>query len=885
MTAAREKSHPFLSLAALYTLLWLVGAACLLVLFRRYGKAFLWIEDGIYQHFVSFDYLCQYLRALLIDRSPLPVFNFTLGQGADVITTLSSYDFFDPVCVLSALFFPLSRLQRYTLMIFLKLWLVGLSFLAYCFAVEKREPSAVLSGAIVYAFSGVVLYTAARHPNFANWAYYFPFLLTGVELSFRKGKRLPLILAVFFNLVTSFYTFYINAVLTALYVVVTKLIRKPAQTDQPSLNFALYTLNRILKLVGPVSIGVLLSSFILLPTLLAFLNNPRVTDTAGSAGSAFSYGWPFYRGLIETVFEPGYVLDFYTAIGLGVLCFVPLVLLFTRKGHGRLKALVLLSAVMLCLPVMGRLLNGMSYPSNRWSYALVFYCSFALVALYDDMQALTKTERWLLPLLAAVLGLLVLLLARFRRTSVATATALMLFAAVLLFVLVQTLRREKLGPAVLALAMAGALFQIWFTFSGRGAAYVDEFLDAADVPACYTAFSSSAAVGRGEGFYRIERQEEEPNPDGILRSNGTSAWWSTLPEGYLQYYDGLNLNTVTANCNFYGLDARPGLLQLASVRYYTCPADQPGSVPFGYREVESPDPAYRVFENPNPLPIGFTFDRAMTRTAFDALGGIEKEQALLQAAVLDRIPEGLTAATPETEQIELEYTFIGTDGAVWDGRTLDAGPMGSLSFSAAVPEDCEVYALLKGARPADRNKMIGAGVGRRRGDFSVEKWAAILSPDFNWYFPRDTVAFNLGYGHPGENTFTLTLWKKSCLALDEIRLVAVPMAAYPKTLDRLGEFVLEDAVVGRDRITGTVTVPDKRLLQFAVPFSAGWKAFVDGKETPVLQSDVLYMSVLLDPGAHTVELRYSTPGLAVGCLLSALTLLALCVCGRKRKKS
>ena len=118
MTAAREKTHPFLSLAALYTLLWLVGAACLLVLFRRYGKAFLWIEDGIYQHFVSFDYLCQYLRALLIDRSPLPVFNYTLGQGADVITTLSSYDFFDPVCVLSALFFPLSRLQRYTLMIF-----------------------------------------------------------------------------------------------------------------------------------------------------------------------------------------------------------------------------------------------------------------------------------------------------------------------------------------------------------------------------------------------------------------------------------------------------------------------------------------------------------------------------------------------------------------------------------------------------------------------------------------------------------------------------------------------------------------------------------------------------------------------------------------------
>ena len=854
-------------------------------LFRRYGKTFLWDQDGIYQHFVAYDYLCDYLRALLIERRPMGIFNFTLGQGADVITTLNSYDFLDPVCILTALFAPLSRLQRYTLMIFLKLYLVGLSFLAYCFAAEKKERVALLSGAMAYTFSGAVLFTAARHPNFANWAYFFPFLLAGVELYDRQGKRLPLILAVFFHLVTSFYTFYMNAILTAVYVVVTKLTRKPSQTDQPSLNFELLTFNFILKLAGVALVGVLLASFVLLPTVYAFLNNPRVMDDTGSAVSAFFYGWGFYHDLIETVFEPRYVLDYYTVLGFGVLTFVPLVLLFTRKGHWQLKALVLLSCVMLCLPFVGSFLNGMSYPSNRWAYALVFYASFALVELYDGMKTLTKTERWLLPALAAAFGLAVLHLVRFRRTDTAVMTVVMLAATVLVFVLVQTVRKEKIGAAVLALAMAGAVFQVWFTFSGRGANYVGEFLDEADVSACYTDFSSSAAVDRGEGFYRIERQEEQPNVDGFLNANGTSVWWSMLPGTYLDYYDGLNLNTVTSNCGFYGLDARPGLLELAGVKYYTGPAEQIGSVPYGYKEIDSPDPEYRVFENPAALPIAYTYDRVMTRADYETLSGIEKEQALLQAAVLDEIPEGLEAAEPETGWYELPYEMIGTDGVSWDGRELEAAAMGRISFSADVPEDCEIYFVLDGARVADDNKVIGVGVGREQGDFSVEKWTAVLSPSYNWYFPRDTVVFNLGSGHAGENSFYLTLWRHAWLALDAVRIIAVPMTDYQTAVARLGKHVLENAVVGRDRITGTVTVPEKRILQFAVPYSPGWKAYTDGKETPIMQSDVLYMAVPVDAGSHTVELKYTTPWLTAGCILSVLTFIALCIYEVKTGKS
>ena len=210
--------------------------------------------------------------------------------------------------------------------------------------------------------------------------------------------------------------------------------------------------------------------------------------------------------------------------------------------------------------------------------------------------------------------------------------------------------------------------------------------------------------------------------------------------------------------------------------------------------------------------------------------------------------------------------------------------MGSLLLSAVVPEGCEVYVVLDGTRVADQNQLVGVGVGRSRGAFSVEKWTAVLSPSYNWYFPRETVAFNLGSGHAGENVFTLTLGRHAWLELPKIRIVAVPLAGLQDACSRLGEHVLENAHVSRDRITGTISVPEARFLQFAVPFSPGWKACVDGKETPLMKSDVLYMGVMLDPGEHSVELRYTTPGLTAGCLLSALTLIACCIYTVKSRK-
>jgi hypothetical protein len=67
------------------------------------------------------------------------------------------------------------------------------------------------------------------------------------------------------------------------------------------------------------------------------------------------------------------------------------------------------------------------------------------------------------------------------------------------------------------------------------------------------------------------------------------------------------------------------------------------------------------------------------------------------------------------------------------------------------------------------------------------------------------------------------------------------------------------------------------LLVIADAFYSGWSATVDGRPAEIVPANGALRGVAVDAGAHTVELRYRTPGLVVGALISLLTALACAV--------
>ena len=155
----------------------------------------------------------------------------------------------------------------------------------------------------------------------------------------------------------------------------------------------------------------------------------------------------------------------------------------------------------------------------------------------------------------------------------------------------------------------------------------------------------------------------------------------------------------------------------------------------------------------------------------------------------------------------------------------------------------------------------------------MKKVAYVAKAEYRWPVFRDDIICNLGYGHAGENLITLEFRRDAELTVDDIEVIAVPMSSYPEYAKSLGEYALESVEVGADRVTGTISVPEERILQFAIPYSDGWSATVDGKKTEIFRSDVMYFSILIPPGEHEVELRYETPWLKTGVIISAAALV------------
>ncbi len=868
-------SEHTIGIVLLYTAIWLILAGLILFIFNKNEKSFVWLNDGLHQHFASFGYLCDYLGDLIRNFHFDGFFNFTLGQGMDVLTTLNSFDFTDPISILSAFVFPLSRVGRYTLMIFIKLYLVGISFLFYCHVTDLEKGMVTAAGAIAYAFCGAVLFTFARHPNFINWAYFFPFLLGGVELYFREKKKLPLILFVFLNIITSYYTFYMNVVLVAIYVLVTE-IYKIVKGEVIREEFI-----KCLKMVGVCCIGVLLSAFILFPSIYAFLTNNRIGELTGYTESALLYEDEFYKNIFEIIFSPYWSGEYYSLIGINVILFIPLVLIFTkRKQYTGIKAIFLLSLIMLGVPLAGRIMNGLGYATNRFAYVLPFYASVIFVIMFDEIKTMSEKEQVIVLLSVIIYVTLCFLHTETNEDVLKVSTLIMLIAIVVIVSIALRYKYPAIEPLILILVFLCAGFSVYFTFSEYEGDYVSTFRDNTDIYPTYTNISTTAVpeLSNDTNFYRTEMADAQGNVNGRNKVNGTGEFhWSLVPGNMMDFYTGLAVDSVKENCNVGNLDGRTGLLELSGVKYYTRPATEDGLVPYGYEEVPSKDDRYQVFENSFVLPIGYTYTNYIPYSEYEEMTGIEKEQALLQGAVLEQDLDDYTIANTQFDYMVLDYDVDKTEGVTLKDNgiepiTEENGDINrEIRLQVNIPSDCEIYVYLSNTEVGDEVSLLNVTVTREKGSYSISKTAQLSNLTFNWPSLQDDVAFNLGIGHAGMNTITISLNQNVRLAFDNMQIIAVPMSSYEKYAEDLGEYVLEDVTVGTDQIDGTITIPSKRILQFSVPYSDGWKAYVDGEEVSIMESDVMYMAIPISAGTHSVELRYETPYLRIGMVVTLAT--------------
>ncbi|MNY24251.1 Bacterial membrane protein YfhO [compost metagenome] len=97
-----------------------------------------------------------------------------------------------------------------------------------------------------------------------------------------------------------------------------------------------------------------------------------------------------------------------------------------------------------------------------------------------------------------------------------------------------------------------------------------------------------------------------------------------------------------------------------------------------------------------------------------------------------------------------------------------------------------------------------------------------------------------------------------------------------------------------NKLTYTATVKGDQLAVFSeIYYPIGWKAFVDGKETPILKVNYLLRGLELKDGTHRIEFTYDLPkykmystiSLIGSILMFGLFGFAVYVSWRKRKSA
>lgn len=956
---------------SIYTVSFLIMAFLVFFWFLVLGKSMVWNDDGWKQHIKALTYYAKYLRQIFRTlfqehRLVIPQWDFHISEGADILQTLHYYVIGDPIAALSALV-PSDKIHIfYGVSMVFRIYLAGIAFSELAFGTGRTNIYGILAGALSYDFSSWTM-RAIEHPYFLNPMIYFPLVILGIEKIIRKEKPYVFICAVAVSAMSNFYFFYMIVVISIIYAAIrlVYLYRAPGKRAQGL---------RMLIYMGVMAVtGVCMAGVVLLPVLMFFLGDSRM---GLKQPFHLFYSLGYYTSLPAVLVSGRSPV--WLCIGISAPALLAVVLLFIRKGENRFIKILFVPCILLALlPIGGRLMNGMSYSSNRWSWAIVLLCAYVLTLEWDHLLKINEKECRRLLAFCVVLFMLAYLLDNSRKAP--AMAAYFLTAVSLLTVrsgyldsedgkaerVEMSACRKTSKPMKLLIMTAASIFVLSYgVFSPGEGNLVESFVDNKSVQ---TQLKQNEAQ-------MIRELSSDPtvrytgvqarNMNLLEKVSNTQYYW-TISNSYINR---LHQDLELIDHRFYsyeGYDDRAALIALAACRYYVKNSGNKKCLPYGFHEVSyynaSADAQeelleklrkemgekglseaqermarrnvgysdYDAYENENALPLGYCYSSYLLQEQWEAMDPVQKQEAMLEAAYINDAPDGIHKFKKEIpgKEIPIEIKSDDDDFTVTEKGIVTTADNVTAVLNFQSKPGCEVYVRIEGLEcvPTTRyelyrgdettdpqnlyNKTLWDNLSGtekynilkgqkyktygekqlievRGGD--VKKELAYIPLDGPFSSGKRDYIVNLGYYEEPLTAASLTFQTRGIYNYKSLKVYSVPMEGFSDKIAELGKDVLENIRLEPNRVRGTITVNEPKLLCLAIPYSEGWKARIDGQKTKLYVINDRYMGITIPVGDHEVVLDYRRPYQLAGVLLSLLgtaSFLFLVLYDRRNKKS
>lgn len=907
--SGKEKKADFY---ILYTIVFAVISLVIYGCFYFNGKSLVWSHDGVPQHINALAYYGKYLRnvlkTLVFDHKiSLPMWDMHIGYGSDILTTLHYYVIGDPLTLFSV-FVPEKNTEiLYEILIFLRIYLAGITFSIYCFYRENPK-QATFIGCLVYIFAGWTIYASMKHPYFSNPMIYLPLVLMGIDKVYKKEKPYLFIWATAVAAMSNFYFFYMISIFMVLYAAFRYfgIFRKRSVKD---------VFQWFLKFAGFYLVALMIAALIFLPVVMTLFGTERFQAQNYVPLLYDRIYYEKYLGCLigENMIQWG--VAGYSAVAMaGVF-----VIFSKKKKYTGLKLGFVLLNLFLLIPFAGHVLNGFSYVSNRWIWAYGMLIAYILVQAYPELFTLQMREKRRIFIMLLVFCVLALVSksARTERNSMAVMLLVLAVFTVLSYGNI-FMQGKYLCGMLVAVLVTSIILNVSYQYSYEKN-YLSEFeeknraLEELQDGPDRTILSLD---GSSSSRYDQYKTGSYVNTAMYMGTNSTSYYFSVANGNISRFFEEMYLNTPW-DYHYSSLDGRTILDRLASVKYFAVKRNGYGYIPYGYDEEAASTKKYRIYEDEDSLPLGYTYDSWISREKYEKLSVTEKQQALLQGAVVEN------SSLPETQlsfdDKKADFTLEAGKGCkIKDGKVIVTKKNAKISIGYRGEPKSEVYLIAKNLdfsayspreqvsdkkwnslTEYEKNQILYEDDNWRYWKESkesavevslgsVDKTIRIFTDKYNGYSGRHNFLLNMGYKNYSAGTMTLTFSMPGEYTFDDLYLVCQPMESVEKQTEKLGKESLENVSMETNKITGDIDVSSDKFLAFSIPYSDGFRAYVDGKKVDLIKANSMYMGIELKKGKHEIVLTYCTPYIVPGLILTAtglLLFLLIVVSYRKPKKS
>lgn len=926
-----------------YTALFLVTALCTYALFLVLPRTFLSNADGnidgIAQQYPVYSEIKRSIGGLLTGQS----WSWDLGLGDDALMEFST-KILNPLTYLVILF-PQKYLDiGFTLMVLISQYLSGLAFIVFGRKIGFNYVQNVYGG-ICYAFCGWIIQSILRQGTFLIATILFPLLILGVEKILRRESPLPFIMSVTAYAIYSMQWAYTSGIAVILYVAV-RLIASAKDEGRGIKNPILRLVSSGIAgimIAGPVLIWNIykvsgttvgstvedpifysLSQYIEIPTGF-FLTTPTTNayTVLGMPSICIILIPVALKGIKER--KPQAIM----ALGLFILSLLPITgSIFNGFSYsvGRWYYILAFFMIWSCIDR----LNVATFKDSKniklmrsWIAVLAAWgigVCYLLLGIIDSPKALS--------ILAGVLTAAMFIAILSKGDVEKNRKYNMLLAAVLIVNIVAYVNTNLfpgLGGQIHTLCQVGRIESDFSNSTQRIGATLQQ---------------------QEDGFYRIDQVDGytdtriarvRANENMYFGNRSIYTYLSTMSKSWHKFNKAVGNNAgYFDRTTSYSNDNREGLDYLLGVRYFlgNSPDKKPGAndyAGYGFETYKTID-GIDVLKNKYDAGLGVTYESYITESELKEYAPLEREQVMLQTAVVpDDAAESIEESSAlkhslkseirtDVEEISVQLSdFNNIDHeTTQDGGVLsvhnDGSTAGSfnitlpdlnncrvmLAFEGFIRDDCDFDTELKLKGKTFKGNKFAETVKRasyvddekfkievKYGD--VVKAAQMRKGKNQGFADIENFYINLGYFDKIEGAVSVNIDRVGIYNYKAIKAYAVPMDIYDEAVSKLEDRALEIYEFDGKSVKGGVKADSDSLLYLSLLESDGWTFYLDGerlsRDKVIKDTNIAFTGVLIPEGNHTIEMKYQTPFLLQGTIMSLLGVALAFIISRRKEKS